>query len=87
MPPWGTIAGSSDGSIPMHRGNVVRIPPGASVLGGAACGLSYEGVLRDAMARDETARRREAGCNRATPAPQQQRVQGAPPGQALQAGR
>ncbi|GGC38438.1 hypothetical protein GCM10011504_16040 [Siccirubricoccus deserti] len=69
----------------MYRGNAVRIPPGASVLGGAACGLSYEGVMRDAMARDETARRREAGRNRGTPAPQQQRVQGMPAGQAPQA--
>jgi len=30
-----------------------RIMPGASVLGGAAGGLSYEGAVHDAMARDE----------------------------------
>jgi hypothetical protein len=69
----------------MNRENAARIPPGVSVLGGAACGLNYEGVLRDAMACDETARRREAGRRRGTPAPQQQRVQGMPPGQAPQA--
>jgi hypothetical protein len=28
------------------------LAPGASVLGGAASGLSYEGVLRDALARE-----------------------------------
>jgi hypothetical protein len=71
----------------MPRENATRIPPGASLLGGAACGLSYEGALRDAMARDDTTRRREAGRDRGTPAPQQQRVQGAPPGQAQQARR
>ncbi|MDO9707784.1 hypothetical protein [Paracraurococcus lichenis] len=43
--------------------------PGASVLGGAACGLSYEGLLRDAMAEEERDRRREAGRSRALPRP------------------
>ena len=34
---------------------------GTSILGGAAGGLSYEGALRDAVAREDLARRREAG--------------------------
>lgn len=50
--------------------------PGASVLGGAACGLSYEGLLRDAVAQEERSRRREAGRSRAAPKAQ---VQGARP--------
>ncbi|TCZ63690.1 hypothetical protein [Roseicella aquatilis] len=38
--------------------------PGASVLGGAAGGLSYEGMMRDAVAAEERARRQEAGWSR-----------------------
>jgi hypothetical protein len=45
---------------------------GTSILGGAASGLSYEGALRDAMARDDLSRRREAGRLRHVPAPQTQ---------------
>jgi hypothetical protein len=52
------------------------ILPGNSLLGGAAGGLSYEGVLRDAMAAEERERRREAGRLRDAPSrmrrPQQQ---------------
>ena len=46
-----------------------RLPivPGASVLGGAAGGLSYEGTLRDALAAEDRARRREAGRSRPVP--------------------
>jgi hypothetical protein len=36
----------------MARGGPDRIIPGASVLGGAAFGLSYEGATRDALAYD-----------------------------------
>lgn len=32
---------------------VHALPPGTTRLGGAAAGLSYEGALRDALARDE----------------------------------
>ncbi len=46
-----------------------RFVPGASVLGGAAAGLTYEGCLHDAMAREERQRRREAGHSRAAPHP------------------
>lgn len=38
--------------------------PGASVLGGASCGLSYEGLMRDAVAQEERSRRSEAGRSR-----------------------
>lgn len=41
--------------------------PGASVLGGAAGGLSYEGMMRDAIAAEERARRQEAGWSRGAP--------------------
>jgi hypothetical protein len=52
-----------------------RFGPGTSVLGGAASGLSYEGCLRDAMAEEERASRREAARRRPVPAPQQQQAQ------------
>ncbi|MBK1661145.1 hypothetical protein CKO45_23310 [Paracraurococcus ruber] len=58
--------------------------PGASVLGGAACGLSYEGLLRDAMAQEERHRRREMGRSRETPRSQVQAGK-ADPGHAEQA--
>lgn len=45
----------------MRRPERLPFPPGASVLGGAAGGLSYEGMMRDAMAAEERSRRREAG--------------------------
>jgi hypothetical protein len=53
-------------------GDNVRFGPGTSVLGGAAGGLSYEGCLRDAIARDERARRQQAGQRRPVPPQQQQ---------------
>ncbi len=56
----------------MGRFKADRFGPGTSVLGGAAAGLSYEGCLRDAMAQEERASRREAGRRRPVPAPQQQ---------------
>lgn len=37
-----------------------RYQSGRSLLGGAACGLSYEGVTRDAVAAEERAWRRQA---------------------------
>ena len=53
-----------------------RFAPGTSVLGGAASGLSYEGCLRDAVAREERALRRESaqegGRRRAPPPPRSQ---------------
>ena len=38
--------------------------PGTSVLGGAAGGLSYEGMMRDAVALEERERRWRAGRSR-----------------------
>jgi len=49
-----------------------RFAPGTSVLGGAAAGLSYEGCLRDAMAREERRWQREEGRTRRVPPPQSQ---------------
>jgi hypothetical protein len=46
--------------------------PGASVLGGASCGLSYEGLMRDAVAQEERSRRLEAGRSRMMPRAQVQ---------------
>ncbi|HYZ30872.1 MAG TPA: hypothetical protein VE684_01165 [Crenalkalicoccus sp.] len=51
-----------------------QLPPGASILGGAAAGLSYEGAMRDAVAREERQRRQEAGRQRGVPVPQQQQA-------------
>jgi hypothetical protein len=69
----------------------VRRPflPGVSVLGGAACGLSYEGSLRDAVALEERSRRQEAGRSRAAPRAQVQatRADAGRPEQARIAGR
>ncbi len=36
------------------------VPPGNSVLGGAACGLSYDGALHDAGAAEDRDRRHDA---------------------------
>jgi hypothetical protein len=47
--------------------------PGVSVLGGAAAGLSYEGVLRDAMAREQRDRDLEAGHSAGAPLPRKDR--------------
>lgn len=57
----------------MDRKDTPHPGHGTSVLGGAACGLTYEGALRDAIARDDQSRRREAGRRRDVPAPQTQR--------------
>ena len=58
----------------MDRRKSSVFAPGTSILGGAACGLSYEGALRDALARDDAARRREArGDHRVAPPPTQAR--------------
>ncbi|RAI55279.1 hypothetical protein [Roseicella frigidaeris] len=43
----------------MNRPRDHRFAPGASVLGGAAGGLSYEGLMRDAMATEERLRRQQ----------------------------
>jgi hypothetical protein len=56
----------------MDRQNRHPIAPGASVLGGAGSGLSYEGALRDAVALEERDRRREAGRSRVVPMAQSQ---------------
>lgn len=44
-----------------------RYHSGRSLLGGAACGLSYEGALRDAVAMEEREWRRQAAKARETP--------------------
>jgi len=51
----------------MRRPESPPFAPGASVLGGAAGGLSYEGLMRDAVAREERERRQEAGWGHAVP--------------------
>ncbi|MFC7474158.1 hypothetical protein ACFQS7_07335 [Dankookia sp. GCM10030260] len=72
----------------MARPDRLAFAPGASVLGGAAGGLSYEGMMRDAVAAEERSRRQEAGQSRAVPRVRVQPVQPeAPPEQARQAGR
>ncbi|MEN0074323.1 MAG: hypothetical protein AAGC69_08065 [Paracraurococcus sp.] len=48
----------------MDRRRDRRFAPGASVLGGAAGGLSYEGLMRDVVAVEERSRRQEAGRTR-----------------------
>ncbi len=44
-----------------------RYHSGRSLLGGAACGLSYEGALRDAIAAEEREWRRQAAQARRMP--------------------
>ena len=66
----------------MRRPERLPFAPGASVLGGAAGGLSYEGIMRDAVAAEDRARRKEAGHNPGLPHIQ---VQAAPPELAEQA--
>jgi hypothetical protein len=63
--------------------------PGTSVLGGAACGLSYEGLMRDAVAMEERSRRQEKGRNLGVPRAQVQapRKGGGWPPQARVAGQ
>ncbi len=41
----------------MIEDNAERFPIGRTALGGAACGLTYDGVLQDAVAREERLRR------------------------------
>ena len=41
----------------MTQDNAKRSPSGRSALGGAACGLTYDGVTQDAMAREDRLRR------------------------------
>jgi hypothetical protein len=67
--------GWQSGERAMVSQNGQPIPPGSSVLGGAAGGLSYEGALRDAMALEDRDRRRDAGRHRGMP---QRQVQAAP---------
>ena len=70
-------------------GRPERLPfaPGASVLGGAAGGLSYEGMMRDAMAAEERSRRQEVGHSLGMPKLQVQRPEMAKADQARVAGR
>lgn len=58
----------------MRSQNGPRNLPGNSILGGAAAGLSYEGALRDALAKEERERRQEAGWMRAALAPRPART-------------
>jgi hypothetical protein len=46
--------------------------PGMSVLGGAAAGFSYEGALRDALARQARGLRQQLGGTAGPPAQQTQ---------------
>lgn len=41
----------------MARDNAERFPIGRTALGGAACGLTYDGALQDAVAREDRLRR------------------------------
>lgn len=58
--------------------------PGLTILGGSAAGLSYEGAVRDALAKPDADWRREAR-NHRRPPPQQAQGEGlsrpAPPAQ------
>jgi len=71
----------------MRRLERLPFAPGASVLGGAAGGLSYEGMMRDAIAVEERSRRQEAGHSLALPRVQVQRPTMAKADQARVAGR
>ncbi|WP_431270204.1 hypothetical protein [Dankookia sp. P2] len=71
----------------MRRPERLPFVPGASVLGGAAGGLSYEGLMRDAMAAEERSRRHEAGHSLGLPRVQVQRPESAKAEQARVAGR
>ncbi len=76
----------------MDRPNRQAFAPGVSLLGGAAGGLSYEGMMRDAVALEERARRLDSGHSRSLPrvaVPQVQaaRPEDARPDQARIAGR
>ncbi len=41
----------------MAQDNAERFPTGRTALGGAACGLTYDGALQDAVAREGRLRR------------------------------
>ena len=41
----------------MAQDNAERSPIGRTVLGGAACGFTYDSALQDAVAREERLRR------------------------------
>ncbi len=41
----------------MAQDNAERFPIGRTALGGAACGLTYDGAVQDAVAREERLRR------------------------------
>jgi len=41
----------------MVQDNAERFPIGRTALGGAACGLTYDGAVQDAVAREERLRR------------------------------
>ena len=41
----------------MAQDNAERSPSGRTALGGAACGLTYDGAMRDAVAREDRLRR------------------------------
>jgi hypothetical protein len=72
----------------MERHHNRPFAPGASILGGAAGGLSYEGMMRDAVAQEERSRRLEAGRSRGVPRVQVQAPrQPGQPDQARIAGR
>ena len=73
----------------MDRQNRLPFAPGVSVLGGAAGGLSYEGLLRDAIAQEERSRRLEKGRFRDVPRAQVQapRPEAKQAAQARMAGR
>ena len=73
----------------MERQEKRAFAPGVSILGGAAGGLSYEGMLRDAMAQEERSRRLETGRSRMMPRAQVQapRLEAVQADQARIAGR
>ena len=41
----------------MAQDNAERSPSGRTALGGASCGLTYDGAMRDAVAREDRLRR------------------------------
>ena len=41
----------------MKQDNAERSPSGRTALGGASCGLTYDGAMRDAVAREDRLRR------------------------------
>jgi hypothetical protein len=41
----------------MAQDNAERSPIGRTALGGAACGLTYDGAMQDAVAREDRLRR------------------------------